>query len=59
MKQTKIRNIAIIAHVDHGKTTLVNQLLEYSDTLEEHNVLLERAMDSNPIRTRTWDYHSC
>ena len=49
MKQTKIRNIAIIAHVDHGKTTLVNQLLEYSDTLEEHNVLLERAMDSNPI----------
>lgn len=49
MKQSKIRNIAIIAHVDHGKTTLVNQLLEYSDTLEEHNVLLERAMDSNPI----------
>lgn len=49
MKQNKIRNIAIIAHVDHGKTTLVNQLLEYSDTLEEHNVLAERALDSNPI----------
>jgi GTP-binding protein len=49
MKQEKIRNIAIIAHVDHGKTTLVNQLLEYSDTLEEHSFLLDRAMDSNPI----------
>ncbi len=49
MNKENIRNIAIIAHVDHGKTTLVNQLLEYSDTLEAHNVLLERAMDSNPL----------
>lgn len=49
MKQNNIRNIAIIAHVDHGKTTLVNQLLECSDTLAEHNVLMDRAMDSNPI----------
>lgn len=49
MKQTNIRNIAIIAHVDHGKTTLVNQLLEHSDTLADHNVIMDRAMDSNPL----------
>lgn len=44
-----IRNIAIIAHVDHGKTTLVNELLKQSDTLDEHIHLQDRAMDSNPI----------
>ncbi len=44
-----IRNIAIIAHVDHGKTTLVNELLKQSDTLDEHIHLEDRAMDSNPI----------
>ncbi|WEV40609.1 translational GTPase TypA [Lactobacillus sp. ESL0684] len=43
------RNIAIIAHVDHGKTTLVNQLLKQSDTLPEHMALEDRAMDSNDI----------
>lgn len=44
-----IRNVAIIAHVDHGKTTLVNQLLEESDTLDERTQLQDRAMDSNDI----------
>ncbi|MFD1671177.1 translational GTPase TypA [Agrilactobacillus yilanensis] len=44
-----IRNIAIIAHVDHGKTTLVNELLKQSDTLDEHIQLQDRAMDSNAI----------
>ena len=44
-----IRNIAIIAHVDHGKTTLVNQLLKQSDTLSSHTHLQDRAMDDNPI----------
>lgn len=44
-----IRNVAIIAHVDHGKTTLVNQLLEESDTLDERTQLADRAMDSNAI----------
>ena len=45
----EIRNVAIIAHVDHGKTTLVNQLLEQSDTLRENQQIMDRAMDSNDI----------
>ncbi|WP_281828460.1 MULTISPECIES: translational GTPase TypA [Lactobacillus] len=48
-RRDDLRNIAIIAHVDHGKTTLVNQLLEQSDTLPEHMNLEDRAMDSNAI----------
>ena len=44
-----IRNIAIIAHVDHGKTTLVNELLKQSDTLDGHDEIQDRALDSNPI----------
>ncbi|GIO65565.1 translational GTPase TypA [Paenibacillus sp. JTLBN-2024] len=45
----KIRNIAIIAHVDHGKTTLVDQLLQQSGIFGEHEHLQERAMDSNDL----------
>ncbi|MBU9788219.1 translational GTPase TypA [Lentilactobacillus sp. IMAU92037] len=44
-----IRNIAIIAHVDHGKTTLVNELLKQSDTLDQHVQIEDRALDSNAI----------
>jgi GTP-binding protein len=45
----QIRNIAIIAHVDHGKTTLVDQMLRQAGAFQSHQVVAERVMDSNPL----------
>ena len=45
----KLRNIAIIAHVDHGKTTLVDKLLQQSGVLGERANVIERCMDSNVL----------
>lgn len=45
----KLRNIAIIAHVDHGKTTLIDKLLQQSGTFKQHEEIADRVMDSNDL----------
>ncbi|MBE0600561.1 MAG: GTP-binding protein, partial [Firmicutes bacterium] len=49
MKQEKIRNIAIIAHVDHGKTTLVDEMLKQGGAYHENQQIIDRVMDSNAL----------
>ena len=49
MSQKQIRNIAIIAHVDHGKTTMVDQLLRQSGTFAQHEKVVDTVMDNNAI----------
>ena len=49
MKRNDLRNIAIIAHVDHGKTTLVDQMLKQSGQFRESELRGERILDSNDI----------
>src|SRR5450756_735903 len=46
MRKEKIRNIAIISHVDHGKTTLVDGMLRQTGTFNDHQVIEDRVMDS-------------
>ena len=46
---SSIRNIAIIAHVDHGKTTLIDNMLKQSGLFRDNQAVAERAMDSNDL----------
>ena len=48
-QRTDIRNIAIVAHVDHGKTTLVDHMLRQTGTFRENQAVVTRVMDSNDL----------
>ena len=50
MKREDVRNIAIIAHVDHGKTTLVDEMLKQSGIFRDNQEVAERVMDSKDIQ---------
>src|SRR5699024_1846014 len=49
MINEKIRNVAIIAHVDHGKTSIVNEMLKQGNVFRENQVVEDRVMDSNAL----------
>ena len=58
MVREDIRNIAIIAHVDHGKTTLVDEMLKQGGVFRENQQVAERVMDSNDHRAGARHHHS-
>ena len=50
----KLRNIAIIAHVDHGKTTLVDEMLKQSGVYRDNQEVVDRVMDSGDLSAARW-----
>ena len=58
MVRNDLRNIAIIAHVDHGKTTLVDEMLKQGGAFRENQVVSDRVMDNNAIE-RERNHNSC
>ena len=57
-KRTDLRNIAIIAHVDHGKTTLVDGMLRQANIFRDNQQVVERVMDSNDLEREQRHHHS-